>query len=74
MGGGSVPTWLAARRPAERSADNIKNKLRMLAHMATEYSALAYAARPKRVHVTTMLKLANMVARRDGTGFYGPQP
>lgn len=54
--------------------DGTKNMLRELARHVREKSDLAYAARPSRVRVSTMRKLARAVAARDGSGFYGPQP
>lgn len=52
----------------------VKDRLRELARDVTRYSDAAYAARPARVRVSTMRKLARAVARRDGSGFYGPRP
>lgn len=54
--------------------DDEKNTLRLLAFLVTEYSDAAYAARPARVRHSTIRKLGQLVATRDGAGFYGPQP
>ena len=51
-----------------------KNHLRALARACTAASDSAYALRPPRVRMATMRKLAQAVAKRDGSGFYGPQP
>lgn len=53
--------------------DKVKDTLRDLARQVTEFSGLAYAARPARVRVATMRALSRAVATRDGSGFYGPQ-
>lgn len=50
-----------------------KNTLRSYARNVSILSDAAYAARPKGVHISTMRKLAQQVAARDGSGFYGPQ-
>lgn len=50
-----------------------KDYLRSLARNVGILSRAAYAARPKRVRLTTMRALARAVAARDGSGFYGPQ-
>lgn len=51
-----------------------KDYLRSLARNVGILSDAAYAARPPWVRVSTMRKLASAVAKRDGSGFYGPQP
>ena len=51
----------------------VKDELRTLALTVTQESDLAYAARPKRVRLSTIRTLGRLVARRDGSGFYGPQ-
>ena len=53
--------------------ESVKDKLRTLARDVTRFSDAAYAARPSRVRLATMRALARDVARRDGSGFYGPQ-
>lgn len=53
--------------------DPVKETLRDLAHVVTECSDKAWAARPRGVRLATMRALARAVARRDGSGFYGPQ-
>lgn len=52
---------------------DLKNKLRSLARQVTAESDLAYAARPKYVRHSTIRMLGTLVARRDGSGFYGPR-
>lgn len=54
--------------------DHIKDDLRSYARRVTEYSEAGYAARPPRVRRATMVRLARLIATRDGSGFYGPQP
>ena len=51
----------------------VKGDLRAYARNVSIYSDAAYAKRPKGVRVSTMRKLASAVAKRDGSGFYGPQ-
>lgn len=51
----------------------VKGALRDLAALVTNESKAAYNARPKRVKMATMRTLAQAVARRDGSGFYGPR-
>lgn len=51
----------------------VKDKLRDLARTVTRESDAAYAARPKRIRLTTIRQIGNLVARRDGSGFYGPR-
>ena len=52
----------------------VKEHLRALARSVTAACDRAQESRPKRVRSSTMRKLASAVARRDGAGFYGPQP
>ena len=52
---------------------DVKDKLRELARTVTRESDSAYAARPKYVRLATIRKLGNLIARRDGSGFYGPR-
>jgi len=54
--------------------DHIKDTLRGLAKLARESSESGYAARPARVRMSTMRKLAGQIAAAHGSGFYGPQP
>lgn len=54
--------------------EDVKDALRAKARQVTFNSDLAYSARPKGFHTTTMRALARAVATRDGSGFYGPQP
>ena len=54
--------------------DATKDRLRELARQVSAFSELAYAARPPRVRMATMRRLARAIAARDGAGCYGPQP
>jgi hypothetical protein len=54
--------------------DDMKNRLRLLAIQSAEASGRGFAARPARVRTSTMRRIAQLVATRDGSGFYGPQP
>jgi hypothetical protein len=58
----------------EHFPDAIKDRLRNLARTVTRVSDMAYAARPPRVRMETMRQLSRAVARKCGSGFYGPQP
>ena len=53
---------------------DVKDALRMKARQVSFWSKMGHGkARPARVHASTMVKLARLVATRDGFGFYGPQ-
>lgn len=52
---------------------SVKTDLRILARAITRASEQAYAARPKGVRMATMRALSRAVAKRDGSGFYGPR-
>ena len=54
-------------------SDEVKDRLRALARTVTSESDLAYAARPKYVRLATIRNIGQAVARRDGSGFYGPR-
>ena len=54
--------------------ERVKSELRELAKLVTRETRAGHAARPPRVHLQTMIRLARAVASRDGSGFYGPQP
>lgn len=54
--------------------ERYKDTLRELARSVTEYGDKARAARPPRMHASTVQHIARLVATRDGSGFYGPQP
>lgn len=54
--------------------ETVKDELRMLARKVTEESVDAMLARPARVHRGTINRIGRLVATRDGSGFYGPQP
>lgn len=53
--------------------DEVKEDLRRLAMAVAFNSDLAHQARPKGMRKATMRALAQAVATRDGSGFYGPQ-
>jgi hypothetical protein len=53
---------------------DVKDHLRGLARDVTLHSDAAYAARPKRVRMSTMRALSRACAQDGGSGFYGPQP
>ena len=57
----------------EHFPEHVKDDLRMLASEVTKRSDAAHAARPARVRKDTIIKIGRMVARRDGSGFYGPR-
>lgn len=58
----------------EEATDAEKDDMRALAETVSRESAAGYAARPPRVHESTMRALASAVARQVGSGWYGPQP
>lgn len=58
----------------ENWPDRVKDRLRAIAHAITRFTDAGYAARPRYVHFSTMRSLASAVARRDGSGYYGPRP
>ncbi len=51
----------------------VKDQLRYWAHEVTRLCELARANRPRCVRASTMRRLGQEVATRDGAGFYGPQ-
>lgn len=51
--------------------ESLKDRLRTLAHLVTEENEKGRKARPAGVHSATLDKLARMICKRDGTGFYG---
>lgn len=51
----------------------VKDRLRNMAQSIGIYSKLAYSYKPKGVQTATIAKLGRAIARRDGSGFYGPQ-
>jgi len=53
--------------------DATKDALRTLARTVTTESDLAYAVRPKYTRQATIRNIGKLVARRDGSGFYGPR-
>lgn len=58
----------------EHFPENVKEQLRFLAREVTTQSVDAMLARPTRVHRSTINRIGRLVATRDGSGFYGPQP
>ena len=54
--------------------NDVKDELRRLARLVTQYADAGHAARPKGVRRSTMNHLARLIATRDGGGFYGPRP
>lgn len=54
--------------------DAVKNELRALAKHVGECSTRARVVAPSRTHEKTIRRLGHLVATRDGSGFYGPQP
>lgn len=51
-----------------------KEHLRRIAQAVTYHSERGHALRPKYARQAAMRRLAQEVATRDGSGFYGPQP
>ncbi len=54
--------------------ERIKETLRYLAQQVTIHCDMAEAAKPARLHNATLRKISQLIAARDGSGFYGPQP
>lgn len=54
--------------------EGVKEELRALARKVTEESEAAWLARPPRVRESTIRKIGQAIATRDGSGRYGPQP
>ena len=52
----------------------VKETLRNLARAVTHYSDSAYQARPKGARRETIRRIGQLIATRDGSGRYGPQP
>lgn len=52
--------------------ETVKIRLRKLARAAGDYSDAARQAAPPRVRLSTMNRLAEYIAARDGSGRYGP--
>lgn len=57
----------------EHFPTDVKDRLRELAQQVTVHSDAAYAARPKRTRIETIRRIGELIARRDGSGFYGPR-
>lgn len=57
----------------EHFPEDVKGALRVLARQCSTECDLAYTFRPKGVRVSTIRDLGRAVARRDGSGYYGPQ-
>jgi hypothetical protein len=53
--------------------ESVKETLRTLSRQVADASDAAWSLRPPRVHSSTMRKLAQSVARTEGSGFYGPR-
>ncbi len=51
----------------------VKEELRQLSQAVSDQNRTGNACRPSRVHAETLNRLARLVCRRDGTGFYGYQ-
>lgn len=66
--GNQISGCVRAHFPEDR-----KETLRYLARLCAIASDRAWKARPPRVRNSTMRKLSRLVAKRDGSGFYGPQ-
>ena len=58
----------------EHFPDGVKRDLRFWSREVSRFSDLAYKHRPRRTRSTTIRRLGQEVATRDGAGFYGPQP
>lgn len=52
--------------------DEAKDHLRRIAKAVAHHCANASLARPSRVHRSTIIRLGQEIATRDGVGFYGP--
>ena len=57
----------------EHFPQQTKQRLRDKANWVTWCSEMAWKSKPKRVHDSTMRKLATQCANKHGCGFYGPQ-
>ena len=57
----------------EHFPEKVKDELRALARNINFYSDKAWTARPKHTREDTIRAIGRAVARRDGSGFYGPQ-
>ena len=53
--------------------DCTQSYLRALARNISILCDAAWAAKPPRIHHTTMLQLSRAIVARDGGGFYGPR-
>ncbi len=53
--------------------EQVKDHLRELSRRPGLYSQKAFDARPRGTRTATLKALGKAVARRDGSGFYGPQ-
>jgi hypothetical protein len=52
----------------------VKNRLRYLARIVGQEMDDARSARPYRVRLSTVIRIGQLIAKRDGVGFYGPRP
>ena len=57
----------------EHFPEDVKANLRALANAVTNWSNAAWEARPKYTRDDTIRAIGRAVAKRDGSGFYGPQ-
>lgn len=55
----------------EHFPESVKELLRVTAHKVTEWNEKGRAWKPKRVRSETMHKLARLVCKCEGSGFYG---
>jgi len=53
--------------------ETVKNRLRDLAFGVGLMEDEAYRFRPRKTHRSTVTSIARFIARRDGSGYYGPQ-
>ena len=58
----------------EHFPERYKDPLTAHARACGDYCDKARAARPTRMHMATVNRIARLVATRDGAGRYGPQP
>lgn len=52
--------------------ESVKNDLRALASKVTRFTYAGYEISAPRIRRSTRAQIARLVARRDGSGFYGP--
>lgn len=54
--------------------EEIKDQLRALARSVSEFSDSAWKLRPAYTQRKIVNRIGRLVATRDGSGYYGPQP